>query len=171
MEVNPLLTKSLVAIASVAAPCEGAFGVASAQIPKVPPPDIDLKAAYCIRLEQIRLADMSAAAAIADNPVLDESDRLDMKRINDDLIHQLSDRLNRLQTYLLPRLKYLDSLGLSGAVKRGDIDAEQYNQLVKTCRSNCETRSEGFGKCMTPCVEGELKTRTDQCANLTWLPF
>jgi hypothetical protein len=139
----------------------------------IPPTDIDLKAAYCIRLTQLTLADLSARSKTMVDAAVSESQRRDVQNDLDSMVRESSDQLNRLQTYLIPRLKYVDATGLMGASKRAEIDMQQYGQMAKAC-ANC-TLGDGWGKCMTDgfrtCMAGELQTRIQQCASLTWLPF
>jgi hypothetical protein len=124
-----------------------------------PPTDIDLKAAYCLRKTQIDLSALRPGVTVA----------------VDRLISDAQDRLNRLQSYLLPRLQYLDAAGLLAASKRAEIDNAQVNQQFGNPdpAQQC-TPNEAIDACVEKLLKGVdkgLRSRVQACTDLDWLPF
>lgn len=85
------------------------------------------------------------------------------------------DRLNRLQSYLQPRLKYINADVLLAATKRADVDWAEYAKLVEHCSQTIECKPDDApGLCemkFYACMEGDLQIRVHSCDNLSWLPF
>jgi hypothetical protein len=150
-----------------------AFGfVASATAQNtMPPNDTDLRAAYCIPLTKrgigIFSQELSNLAASGDNDVT----RLTQKDLN-----EANDKLRHLQSYLVPRLKYLDAVAVRAAQKRGEHDAARLNDPdLKACSDKCwasiATDSlEASKACLRSC-EPEMLPRIWACNDLSWLPF
>jgi hypothetical protein len=126
-----------------------------------PPTDIDLKASYCLRLTQLNLTAMN-------DYVPGKSQKVD------NLVRDAQDRSDRLRSYLLPRLTYLDPKGLLAAAKRAEVDSTKYSQLVERCSAGDCTPTETPAACsnrIIGCMNGDLQDRVGSCAKLTWLPF
>lgn len=150
MSVHKLVVAFAIALAS---------GQASAQ-QFAPPTDTDLKASYCVRALQRQLAGIP----------LGQTEQMD------NLVYDTRDRLNRLQSYLIPRITYLDATGLLAAAKRADVDGDQYRQRLDRCtQSSCKQDdipracADKIGACIG--MESELQLRMQSCSKLDWLPF
>ena len=130
---------------------------------QVPPSDIDLKAAYCIETNRAILAEQSGQDA---KPFALAQMASDAR-----------DHVNRLQSYLLPRLPELDALPLLAASKRADIDIAQLKNMANSCqqRAITECGASSGAKCLVDsyhsCTSGELLDRVQSCTRLDWLPF
>jgi hypothetical protein len=130
---------------------------------QVPPSDIDLKAAYCIETNRAILAEQSGQ----------DPKPLALAQMTSDA----HDHINRLQSYLLPRLPDLDALPLLAASKRADLDIAQLKSLANSCQQRAITECgvAGGAKCLVDsyhtCTRGELLDRVQSCTSLDWLPF
>ena len=74
---------------------------------------------------------------------------------------------DRLQLYLVPRMQYLDVIGLAGAAARGKADLAAYWEVVNRCgRELIESKTP-----LSTCTRGDLEARIVACRNPSWLPF
>lgn len=145
-------------------------GVALAQqMPKQLPVEADLRSAYCSAVLTGHLQTWNGQ---------DSSDFDDAaKKVSAEIAAELEDDLRRLKSYLLPRLKYVESLGISAAVERGKADMARVMQEAVNCGNECKVRADNknFTKdytCTGKCMEGSAaKKRTDACDDLSFLPF
>jgi hypothetical protein len=146
-------------------------GVAHAQL-RVPT-DVELKAAYCLKITQGSIAKMQAITAR-------EVDAYTQGLLANNL-KSAQDRLNRLQAYLSPRLTALDPGAMLLATKRGEQDSASYMDkampVADKCAQSCgvanataETR-ERAEKCVVSCMtDDEFVGRVASCTKLDWLP-
>lgn len=135
-----------------------------------PATDTDLRAAYCI----------PQAKEIAEFHRQGVSE-LEEKRLSKEMLDFLRterekalSNLNRLQSYLLPRLKYLDSSAVTLAMGRHKSDKANYEQCMakKQCMSFFNM-PDVLSKCLDDCnVESTgARDRLAACIELNWLPF
>lgn len=124
-----------------------------------PPTDTDLKAAYCIGVTQQTLSlipsDLPASAS-----------------------ESMRDRLQHLQQYLLPRMPYIDPLGIAAARSRGQGDAASATTPeALACAARCPVPPantdplEAMKQCALSCDTGHRLPRIWACNDLSWLPF
>jgi hypothetical protein len=121
------------------------------------PTDIDLKAAYCLRVSQMAWAGYQPGRfAFVDRMAAEDQDRV-----------------NRLKSYLLPRMSYLDATGLVMASKRGEVDQAQYSQHFNNLEVQCaqDASAEICMSRLEGSMEAGLRTRIHTCNKLDWLPF
>jgi hypothetical protein len=126
------------------------------------PNQVDLKAAYCIPIAQNEIALLTTPVPDNSPPLADE-----YKRMFAQTLDKKNTNLRRLQLYLVPRVQYLDTLGLEAARKRGEEDAARASRDVSACISGCQDIT-----CITKCSnESEAAVRTRTCNDLSFLPF
>ena len=130
------------------------------------PNDVDLKAAYC--LEKIRQV-AQIHLEISAHPPNDKFNQEQLSFLRAERNKATSD-LNRIESYIVPRLKYLDLQSITLAMGRHKADSTSMGQCIKTercpsqlnsqlCWDNCNKETSGAGS--------RLKT----CSDLDWLPF
>ena len=129
-----------------------------------PTSNTDLRAAYCIGVEQQAhsLFDSPAASGVPVASFVSKS---------------AQERLQHPQAYLVPRMSYIDPLGVTAVCQRGlgDMQFIQRDQLLATCIAKCPTPIEAgevdeFRQCMVSC-DSERFPRVWRCNDLSWLPF
>ena len=132
------------------------------QLPKQLPNEADLKAAYCSSVVrswiQVFNQDFSGYDA-------------DVKKEMAKLIAETEEDLRRLESYLFPRMRYLDLLSITAAVERGKADVARNQQDGQTCREFCpdkKTRTSCLEKCRD---DGAAYKRIAVCGDLSFLPF
>jgi hypothetical protein len=87
-------------------------------------------------------------------------------------LSQLESALNRLQLYLLPRMKYLDASALMGASSRAASDMQEWHTKITQCRNEAkELKRDEAIALLGKCASGDLFDRLKACRNPTWLPF
>jgi len=138
------------------------------------PTQIDLKAAYCIPIVKSYISLISSidtpgeqSATPREGQPSDEINQLVRK-----LQSEEQERLRRLQLYLVPRLRYLDSASILAAMKSGEEDVARSNAISNECQAKCKGSS--GSACLMDCVKsqkGELTGRMSACSNTGWLPF
>ena len=83
-----------------------------------------------------------------------------------------SDSHSRLEAYLVPRLKFLDPVGILAASERGKVDVVRARQDNQRCEDSCKAPQNAPNGCWTKCLENsEALMRTATCADLSFLPF
>lgn len=136
----------------------------------IPPNDVDLKSAYCVTVQKDHAALWSDVLRISN---LDGS-RV-KKELTDSARHNLDsavDRLKHLQLYLVPRLEYIDSIGLTGAIDRAKQDIQYtHSESIGTCMRQCASeKKEDARACIHKCAPEQF-SRLRSCDDLSWLPF
>src|SRR2546422_772165 len=120
---------------------------------EVLPSQVDLRAAYCIRILQETLSDGLAIRKDVETYNLS----LPTKEVVEKKLSETATNLRRLQLYLLPRLSYLDSYGVGAAKKSGDEDIVRVKELAKTCDAKCRkafpTKPSAGVSCMMDCQD------------------
>lgn|SRR5262245_33726037 len=110
---------------------------------------------------------------IATDPVIKESGA---QQDIADIIAEHTEELRRLQLYLLPRIRHLESLGITAALKRGEEDRDKLVHYGTTCKTKCKPLARKSAASESTCIqkcyaENPLKPRLDACSDLRWLPF
>jgi hypothetical protein len=134
---------------------------ASAQAQRNAPNLLDLRASYCIALLQNSI---SALAFIREDnfvpPDLKQSTLNDLVRAENNLL--------RLQSYLLPRVNFLDATGLITAKDQFITDRTQVN----LCSDKCEGSTDEKVKCYSNCGKTlGMQDRYKTCNDLSWMPY
>jgi len=116
------------------------------------PNDADLQAAYCLGFWQSQ-NNVITSLYNALTPPQDPPFNL---------------QLDRLQSYLIPRIQYLDILGIEAARYRGVQDYE----LVMGDTSNCINSCQQDMDCREECINNsKALSRTTKCGDLNFLPY
>ena len=155
-----------------------AFATAVAAPPRVPS-EHELRCMYCVEviraeiLLQHHLISASDEAAIsAPTPEL----RQQWLNTSAELLQGLAKLevvLNRLQVYMLPRIRALDAYALATALREGDDDFEQSRAIADRCAVQCDplhAMNEQLQACRASCSNDALLKKVRACENPTWLP-
>ncbi len=142
------------------------------------PNDVEQKASYCLAV--LKLQDSEAAAldsklthnlTHATNP--DNGKTLEAAAIRfKKHVDKLNDNLNRIESFLLPRLPYLEPTAVFTAYYRGEADIRRQREESqgRKCADKC--KNTGFSeRCMGECMEAEVNRRIFQCRDLSFLPY
>jgi hypothetical protein len=151
-------------------------GVRDAQGQGVAPTDTDLKAAYCVAVEQQFLGGLRQM-----DPQIDNAQPGDSSHVPASVLKArdlATGRLQHLQRYLLPRTQFVDAAGLMGAMAQAKQDSAFINSAeVNSCTNQCmlmprqtEQDVARFSGCMKACAP-ETFPRLWSCNDLSWLPF
>jgi hypothetical protein len=132
-----------------------------AQAGSVPPTDIELKAAYCAVVARAQLASVNSIGKTGD---------ANMDAALSKMQREGQENLDRLRAYILPRMTYLDPVGLLAATRRGQVDAAEAERIARAVGGGgrCETLTR---ECMAELGNEPVAQRMRQCASLDWLPF
>lgn len=135
------------------------------------PTETDLHAAYCIEVNRgfISLYQEMFKAAVPDDggPA--------SKSIKDEMTGGYNTavaNLKRLQAYLIPRLTFIDALGLAGAQAAAKSDFSRVGAASNTCTAQCDAPS-----CTAACISkampdlASVQKKLAMCRELEWLPF
>jgi hypothetical protein len=150
------------------------------------PTDTELRAAYCIRVIQNDIRLFNDALAQIDKMTeriqeVPEDMRQQALELNQktkaELPRTIANResvLNRLQMFIVPRMKYLDSSALLAATNRADSDIEEWSRVMSECTTKCTrppATTDKLDACLGECRSSDLSNRLEACRNPTWLPF
>ncbi len=135
---------------------------ASVQAQKKLPDSVDLRASYCIALFQDSIPPLEAF--VLENP--------SAKAYISPVIESNKNNLTRLQNYLLPRIRFLETAPITNARNQYSSD----KKTVNACYANaCGTKFElkSVSECKDFCNKetGGIGDKQDACSNLTWIPF
>lgn len=123
------------------------------------PNHIDLRASYCIAFHKHTISQNS--------PLLTEAKKElyggDWYESVKSSIASSENDLSRLQSYILPRIKFLDAEALMLATQQFSKDVN----FLNLCQSKC-SELECFNQCAT---STGYKERAMSCMNLNWIPF
>lgn len=124
-----------------------------------PPTDMELGASYCIPIVQGAIEAGRELVQRDSAPIFEQG------------LREREAALNRLQGYVLPRLRYLDLDAVTLALARGRTDVAERKRLLNACYIKCEGKADFLG-CMTDCpMPHGLVERIDLCLKPDWLPF
>ena len=146
------------------------------------PDEIELKSAYCAAVLKITQADiLEFQKSILPNDAL--AKELDLSKELDKEMKKSLDNLNRVQSFLMPRLDYIDTDALMFATARGikDYKNPKNSALIKECQNKCRSTKPAtvsvsallvVSECIIGCTsEDELFKRLQQCNDLDFLPY
>lgn len=125
------------------------------------PNETDLKAAYCMGVIKKVLGDVGHVdiGSLSATP--------EMKKNFSEGMNKLNGNLRRLQMYLVPRIPYLDMVGIEAARIRGDEDESSGVQSIAICNKNCMDID-----CAQRCIDkNEFAPRIRICYDLSFLPY
>lgn len=143
------------------------------------PNDVDLKSAYCI--EALKSDVVPSIKSLLDLTInfsgteLTKGMSLELKNSEKDLQIQLEKTyqdIDRLQSYLIPRISGMDVRGLELAQNR----AKEDSKLVKSCNFKCSGNpnpNPDLIICFNSCLSsiGKPDQRIDACSSINFLPF
>jgi hypothetical protein len=151
---------ALLCIAAAATPC-------GAQPAVLLPSDVELASAYCIGVLQRQ-------AAMADERALKSpgADGYATQQIEQHR-QELRETLERLQSYLVPRMPYLDAMALAGAGARADADIDDVLAQGRRASTDCRrTDTDEALQCTLAKVQASRSWhRMDHCTHIDFLPF
>ena len=150
------------------------FFISSAQS-QTRPTDADLKSAYCI--EYIRtdlipslnsLIELSRNISISGRTNEQRSSFSESEKDLQMRLEKTYQDLNRLQSYLIPRIKGMDVLGLDLAKNRAKEDSKLHLSCLPKCKGNSD-----FILCINSCQNsiGNPSTRMTACQSIDFLPY
>lgn len=169
MRVKPRIAKWRGVMALTLAVSES---ICYAQQQIIPPTDTDLKAAYCIAVEQAFLGNLRQIWPGIENAQPGDSTGIPSPVLNsrDGTI----DELKHLQRYMLPRTQYVDAVALREAMAEGKQDWSKVNSSgVSNCTARCVLASHdsaAVSACVKAC-DPDTFSRLWSCNDLSWLPF
>ena len=144
-----------------------------------PPSDDELHSMYCLEviraeidLQRHLISASDAAAASASTPAL----RQQWIDTSAELLQGLA-KLEvvryRLQAYMLPRIRGLDSSALATAMRQGDADFQESKVVADRCAAECYS-AQGANQqplaCSASCGDKATLSRVSACEKPTWLP-
>jgi hypothetical protein len=139
------------------------------------PNDVEQKASYCLAVLKLQYSE----AAALESKVTDATNPDARKALEAGAVwtkkhaEKLNDNINRIESFLLPRLPYLEPTAVLTAYYRGeaDIRRQRKESQVTKCIDKC--KNTGFSeRCMRECMEAdELNRRIFQCRDLSFLPY
>jgi len=154
-------TKMRNSLATLAAASTLLTGIVQAQVRT--PTDIELKAAYCLRMNQMFIVASRNQQPYLSDPELENS------------IKDAEYRADRLRSYLAPS-KQLDPAAMQGAMKRAEIDKANSAGEQKSddqCEPGCQDAQQPMRciyECTNPKRDEQLAARIRSCWTLNWLP-
>ena len=121
------------------------------------PTDIELKSEYCIAVLQESLKGQKEL-----------SGKIPESNYSKQLLQKTEQNLNRLRSYLLPRVEEIKLEGLILASERARRDRENYSSCSPQCKD-----LDTMGKCLEACSKriGDPLTRLRSCHDINFLPF
>ena len=136
-----------------------------------PSSDVDLLAAYCFGVVARSLASANEFRAKFDgsNAPADVQVAVQMGK----QVQELQNRHQRLRSYIVPKIQYLDPTSLAAARARGDSDYSLVQALAGAALEECHRSG---GNDLVQCVQTKVQTngarqRMDRCDRLDFLPF
>ena len=153
------------------------------------PNDVELNSSYCLAVMQHQYSEFSSflisiqtSAATNTNSQQQEAQKLLEEQIPNlkKNIQQLSDGINHIQLFILPRMQYLDPTSILYAYSRGEEDfnkqkSEEGRRQSNQCQNRCTNiGDEGIkinGQCLKNCMEeSEFNRRIFQCRSFWATP-
>jgi hypothetical protein len=142
------------------------------------PSDDELRSIYCVEvlraeidLQHHLISASDAAAASAITPAL----RQQWIDTSAELLQGLA-KLEvvryKLQAYMLPRIRALDSAALATAMRQGDSDFQDSRIIADRCAAECnpaQTSNQQPIVCSGSCGDKALLSRISACDKPTWL--
>lgn len=150
---------------------------ADAVAQRVLPTDIDLRAAYCIRVLHYKAQLYQAAVnGVQDDiaklgPLGDQADARRVEGLKGQLtegerkLRETQTGLDRVTAYVTPKLAYLDPALIVAAFARADADISALE--AKSCSADC---LKGPACPKRECGGQDIAARFKPCERVTWLP-
>jgi hypothetical protein len=137
------------------------LSVFSAYAQRYAPNHIDLRASYCIAFHKNVISENSPI--LADAKKFTDLYGGDWYELVKSSTASSENDLSRLQSYMLPRIKFLDAEALILATQQFSKD----HKFLNMCQSKCSEL-----ECLNQCaVNSGYKERASSCMNLNWIPF
>ena len=138
------------------------------------PTDVELHTAYCIPIVEWELKGLFGFT-LKDKPSDDPTTIKFNQAWREEKAH-LESVLDRMQSYLNPKIRSLDSTALALAAKRAAADMEASNDVSNQCIALCKSEADDKVKaCNINCTNNHpgksTNDRIDACLDPTWLPF
>jgi hypothetical protein len=134
------------------------------------PNDNELRSAYCVPVLQAAITEYRSTAEMFGEGVWSDGFRASAAAAEDGL--------KRLQSYLIPKLRQLDTPSLQAAHDRGQADAQRAPSEQVACFRQCEPVKpatgfdDRYGRCLSSCRAARpVIARTKACEAVDWLPF
>ena len=127
------------------------------------PNQVDLRAAYCTKVVEYQISLLTDPTPVSRPP--------EAQRVLDRFRDNAQSNLRRIRAYLLPRVAYLDALGLMAAMQSADADIQEAKQEASACVSKCNSEPNALG-CVLQCnANSEVTEHFQRCRDTSWLPF
>lgn len=123
-----------------------------------PPSDVELRAAYCLAVDNAQLAVFTSNRTAEINPAA--------KEYLEKQVSALTSDIARLNAYVLPKLQYLDQFAIAGAASRGRADVETAVKEAGQCMSAPNPAAAQACELAAP-----AGARTRACKGATFLPY
>jgi hypothetical protein len=168
------------------------------------PTDNEIKTSYCIPVIQKNISQMAELKKLSDdgsdadatllndaersnNPQLDlirknYLQRQEIKGERGKVLEIEMQKLNKLQSYIVPLLNYMDINALMLARERAEMDLLESANSSVLCSNKCgisvvfnirifDENIKKFNTCMDNCGDSQIKKRLNSCRNPNWLPY
>jgi hypothetical protein len=134
------------------------------------PSDAEQKAMYCLTINRIEIS-------FVHKFVMDERKKYndpEAVRMLDSVTAESDDEINRLESFLLPRIPYLDPSAMQAAKSRADADHAigilEANRCTERCNNTIDKTE--MAKCIMKCsAENEVLSRMHKCSDKSYLPY
>jgi hypothetical protein len=127
------------------------------------PNNIDLRAAYCISSGNAIVSLLTSIIGSSPTEPLDKQTSMLAQSLAEE-----SNKLKRMQGYLIPRLEYLATKPLMMASNQFKIDMKN----IENCQTRNKCTVENLQKCTEACrKESGLGEKLGQCDSVEWLPY
>jgi hypothetical protein len=136
------------------------------------PFETDVRAAYCIPIVQNSI---DVVRLLMTDPIMTDPEFTESTETITAALAGMTNQLQRLKLYLVPRISPLEPLGLTTAMQRAKEDLAQSEQYGKSCQTKCKQsankRASAEGACLDECIaEDPVRSRFKDCFDLRWLP-
>lgn len=135
------------------------------------PTDVDLKTTYCLKIKQAQSQYINALAR--NEPTSSGAYEMLQKTARD---HNAD--VDRLRSYLLPRVSALDTTPLEAASNRAEADIRELSAMSNVCTPRCQQHivnhipTSQWTICLDNCRKDyPAAVRVDACKVVNWLPF
>jgi hypothetical protein len=138
----------------------------------------ELRSMYCVEVLRVEIdlqrhliSASDAAAASAITPALRQQ-WIDTSAELLQGLAKLEVARYRLQAYMLPRIRALDSSALATAMRQGDSDFQESRVIADNCAAECnpgQTSNQQPVACSASCGDKALLSRVSACDKPTWV--
>ena len=144
------------------------------------PSENELRSMYCVEVVRAEIGlqhSMISASDEAANTATTPALRQQWIDTTAELLQglaKLEGVLNRLQSYMLPRMHSLDSYALATAIRQADTDVEESRAIADHCAVECNAQhamDQQLQACNASCSDNVLLTRVSACLHPSWLPL